>query len=94
MFAYSPKKNNINAAEEYSVKKPATKVDSSSGKSKGNLLVSARAEIKKIMKDIEFDTRLSRHKWTLILIISFYFNILTHSTRINRNFFILSQLSG
>ena len=49
MLAYSAKKNKTNDPEEYSVKKPATKVDSSSGKSKGNLLVSARAEIKKII---------------------------------------------
>ena len=47
MLAYSPRKNNTKDAEEYSVKKPATRVDSSSGKSNGNLLVSARAEIKK-----------------------------------------------
>ena len=46
--AYSAKKKSTNEADEYSVKKPATKVDSSSGKSKGSLLVSAKAEIKKI----------------------------------------------
>ena len=49
MLAYSAKKNNTNEAEEYSVKNPATKVDSSSGRSNGNLLVSANAEIKKII---------------------------------------------
>ena len=47
MLAYSAKKNRTNDAEEYSVKNPATKVASSSGKSKGNLFVSANAEIKK-----------------------------------------------
>ena len=49
ILAYSPKKNNTNEADEYSVKNPATSVDSSSGRSKGNLFVSANAEIKKIM---------------------------------------------
>ena len=42
---YSPKKNIANNMEEYSVKYPATNADSSSGKSKGGLFVSARAEI-------------------------------------------------
>ena len=41
------KKDNTKEADEYSVKNPATRVDSSSGKSKGNLFVSARAEMKK-----------------------------------------------
>ena len=48
ILAYSPKKKRTNDAEEYSVKKPATRVDSSSGRSKGSLLVSANADIKKI----------------------------------------------
>ena len=47
ILAYSPRKNRTNDADEYSVKNPATKVDSSSGKSNGSLLVSAKAEIKK-----------------------------------------------
>ena len=47
IFRYSPKKKSINEAEEYSVENPATRVASSSGKSKGNLFVSAKAEIKK-----------------------------------------------
>ena len=50
ILAYSAKKKSTNDADEYSVKKPATKVDSSSGKSKGNLFVSAKAEIKKNYK--------------------------------------------
>ena len=45
MFAYSAKKNNPKEIEEYSVKKPATRVASSSGRSKGKRLVSAKAEI-------------------------------------------------
>ena len=49
MLAYSPRKNKTKEADEYSVKKPATSVDSSSGRSKGSLFVSARADIKKIM---------------------------------------------
>ncbi len=32
ILAYSPRKNRTNEADEYSVKNPATKVDSSSGK--------------------------------------------------------------
>ena len=47
ILAYSPRKNKTKEADEYSVKNPATKVDSSSGKSNGSLLVSAKAEIKK-----------------------------------------------
>ena len=39
------KKNNPNDIDEYSVKKPATNVASSSGKSNGSLFVSANAEI-------------------------------------------------
>ncbi len=49
ILAYSAKKKSTNDADEYSVKKPATKVDSSSGKSKCHLFVSANAEIKKII---------------------------------------------
>ena len=45
MFAYSARKNNPNEIDEYSVKNPATKVASSSGKSKGSLFVSAKHEI-------------------------------------------------
>ena len=41
---YSPKKNIAKSIEEYSVKYPATNADSSSGKSNGALLVSAKAE--------------------------------------------------
>ena len=49
ILAYSPRKNKTKEAEEYSVKKPATSVDSSSGRSKGSLFVSARADMKKII---------------------------------------------
>ena len=45
IFAYSARKNKPKEMEEYSVKNPATKVASSSGKSKGNLFVSAKQEI-------------------------------------------------
>ena len=45
IFAYSAKKNKPNDIDEYSVKNPATNVASSSGKSKGNLFVSASADI-------------------------------------------------
>ena len=45
MLAYSAKKKRPKEIEEYSVKKPATRVASSSGKSKGSLFVSAKAEI-------------------------------------------------
>jgi len=45
IFAYSAKKNNPKEIDEYSVKKPATNVASSSGKSNGSLFVSASAEI-------------------------------------------------
>ena len=49
ILAYSARKNKTKDAEEYSVKNPATKVASSSGRSNGNLFVSASAEIKKII---------------------------------------------
>ena len=45
ILAYSAKKNKPNDIDEYSVKKPATNVASSSGKSNGSLFVSANAEI-------------------------------------------------
>ena len=45
ILAYSAKKNNPKEIDEYSVKKPATKVASSSGRSKGSRLVSANTEI-------------------------------------------------
>ena len=48
MFAYSPRKNRAKVIEEYSTKKPATSSDSPSGRSKGERLVSARTEMKKI----------------------------------------------
>ena len=46
---YSPRKNIAKSIEEYSVKYPATKADSSSGKSNGALFVSAKADITKTM---------------------------------------------
>ena len=49
ILAYSAKKNKTKDADEYSVEKPATREASSSGKSKGNLFVSAKAQIKKII---------------------------------------------
>ena len=48
MFAYSPSQNMAYIIPEYSVWYPATNSASASGKSKGGLLVSANAEIKKI----------------------------------------------
>jgi hypothetical protein len=47
IFAYSARKNRPKEIDEYSVKNPATKVASSSGRSKGNLFVSAKHEIMK-----------------------------------------------
>src|ERR1700730_15468848 len=46
---YSPKKNSKKGVDEYSTAKPATSSDSASTKSKGARLVSASAEIKKMM---------------------------------------------
>jgi hypothetical protein len=51
ILAYSPKKNNAKVIDEYSVLKPETNSDSASGKSKGDLLVSAKAEIKNKRKE-------------------------------------------
>ena len=47
---YSPRKKNTKIIPLCSVKKPATNSDSASGRSNGVRLVSARAEMKKIMK--------------------------------------------
>ena len=47
MFAYSPSQNIAYIIPEYSVWYPATNSASASGKSKGGLFVSARADIKK-----------------------------------------------
>src|SRR4051794_32826060 len=49
MFAYSPRKNSPKLMDEYSTKNPATISDSPSGRSNGERLVSARAEMKKMM---------------------------------------------
>src|SRR3546814_17952327 len=48
MLAYSPRKNRAKVIAEYSTKKPATSSDSPSGRSKGERLVSASVETKKI----------------------------------------------
>src|SRR5262252_6633267 len=47
MAMYSPRKNSRNGVEEYSTAKPATSSDSASTRSKGGLLVSASADMKK-----------------------------------------------
>ena len=49
MLQYSAKKKNTKMIEECSVKNPATNSDSASGRSNGVRLVSASAEIKKII---------------------------------------------
>src|SRR5882757_5366213 len=46
MLAYSPRKNSAKLIAEYSTKKPATISDSPSGRSNGERLVSASAEMK------------------------------------------------
>src|SRR3546814_3269842 len=48
MLAYSPRKDRAKVIAEYSTKKPATSSDSPSGRSKGERLVSASVETKKI----------------------------------------------
>jgi hypothetical protein len=49
ILLYSPKKNIANMIEEYSTLYPATSSASASGKSNGDLFVSAKIEIKKII---------------------------------------------
>src|SRR3954454_4368207 len=49
MLAYSPRKNRPKLMELYSTKNPATISDSPSGRSNGARLVSASAEMKKII---------------------------------------------
>ena len=49
ILQYSAKKKNTKIIEECSVKNPATSSDSASGRSNGVRLVSASAEIKKII---------------------------------------------
>src|SRR5690349_10248656 len=48
MLAYSPSMNMAKVIEEYSVWKPPTSSDSPSGRSKGERLVSASVEMKKM----------------------------------------------
>ena len=50
MLAYSPKKKSVNPIDEYSTLNPATNSASASGKSKGARFVSAKHEIKNIIK--------------------------------------------
>src|SRR3984957_1563667 len=49
MLAYSPRKNSAKLIDEYSTKNPATISDSPSGRSNGERLVSANAEMKNTM---------------------------------------------
>lgn len=51
MLAYSAKKKRTKPTAEYSTLKPETNSDSASGRSKGTLLVSAKAEIKNKKKE-------------------------------------------
>lgn len=51
MLAYSAKKNRTKPIAEYSTLKPETSSDSASGKSKGTLFVSAKAETKNNKKE-------------------------------------------
>ncbi len=46
ILAYSARKNSAKTKDEYSILNPLTNSDSASGKSKGNLLVSANILIK------------------------------------------------
>ena len=48
MKPYSPRKKSAKGMDEYSTKKPATSSDSPSGRSKGERLVSASVEMKKM----------------------------------------------
>ena len=75
---YSPKKNIANSIDEYSVKYPATKADSSSGKSNGARFVSARAEIIKTI-NIGNKGRTNQQLFCAIT-ISFKFNEPTHNS--------------
>ena len=50
IFAYSPNENKANPIPEYSVLYPETNSASASGKSNGALFVSAKQEIKNIIK--------------------------------------------
>ena len=50
IWPYSAKKNKAKTIAEYSTLKPETNSDSPSAKSKGALLVSAKAETKNIIK--------------------------------------------
>ena len=53
IFAYSPNENKAKAIAEYSTLYPDTNSLSASGKSKGNLLVSARIQIKNIINELK-----------------------------------------
>jgi hypothetical protein len=51
ILEYSAKKKKAKVKDEYSILKPLTNSDSASGKSKGNLLVSAKILIKNNIKE-------------------------------------------
>jgi hypothetical protein len=69
MDAYSARKKNTKIMAECSVKKPATSSDSASGRSKGVRLVSARAEIKKIIASGSRGTTNHTACWSSIIVV-------------------------
>ena len=83
IFAYSPNQNIAYIIPEYSVWYPATSSASASGKSKGGLLVSASAEIKKITN--MGNNGITNHTFCCARTISFKLNDPTH----NKTFIII-----
>jgi len=67
--AYSARKKNTKIIAECSVKNPATSSDSASGRSNGVRLVSASAEIKKIMASGSRGTTNHTACWSSIMVV-------------------------
>ena len=57
ILQYSARKNNANVKEEYSTLNPLTSSDSASGKSNGNLLVSANMLMKNNRTEVHSGTQ-------------------------------------
>lgn len=67
MFAYSPKEKRAKPIAEYSTLYPETSSASASGKSKGCLFVSAKAEVKKITNNGAKGTTNHKSFWKFII---------------------------
>jgi hypothetical protein len=82
IFKYSAKKNKAKVNDEYSTLYPETNSASASGKSKGGLLVSAKAEIKNIIK--AGNKGIKNQTWPWLATISRKFKLLEQNKTPNK----------